>query len=57
VVNETARDAVRTLKIEGRVFEIPVAAGRSRLALFERDSGRQIAATSGEPIRTAQASD
>jgi hypothetical protein len=50
VVNETAADAVRTVTIEGRGVGIPVRAGRSRLVLFERATGRLIVATSGDPI-------
>jgi hypothetical protein len=51
VVNETAEDAWRRLRIEGATFEIPVTAGRSRLILFERGSGRILAATPGETPR------
>ncbi|HVS62719.1 MAG TPA: hypothetical protein VMT85_04340 [Thermoanaerobaculia bacterium] len=50
VVNETAADTVRTVTIEGRSVGIPVRAGRSRLALFERGTGRLIVATAGDPI-------
>jgi hypothetical protein len=48
VVNETAAAAQRRLTIEGADVEIPVAAGRSRLVLFERGSGRVLAASDGE---------
>jgi hypothetical protein len=51
VVNETASDARRRVKVGGRVVEIPVAAGRSRLALFEREGGKLIVATPGAAIR------
>lgn len=50
VVNETDRDAERTVTIEERRVDIPVEANRSRLVLFERGSGRLIAATAGAPI-------
>lgn len=48
VVNESAEDARRRLTVEGRTIEVPVLAGRSRLVLFERGSGRVLAATAGE---------
>lgn len=48
VVNEGAQDARRRLTLEGRTVEIPVLAGRSRLVLFERGTGRVLAATAGE---------
>lgn len=47
-VNESAADARRRLTVEGRTVEIPVPAGRSRLVLFERGTGRVLAATAGE---------
>ncbi len=50
VVNETAVDARRRLTVAGRGYELPVAAGRSRLALFERATGRLLAATAGEAV-------
>jgi hypothetical protein len=49
-VNETAEDAVRRLRVEGAAVDVPVSAGRSRLALFERGTRRLIAATPGAPI-------
>lgn len=48
VVNETAVDARRRLTIGGRGYELPVTAGGSRLALFERATGRLLAITPGE---------
>ncbi len=48
LVNETAVDMKRRLTVEGRTYEVPVAAGRSRLVLFERGTGEVLAATSGE---------
>jgi hypothetical protein len=50
VVNETPRPARRRLTLEGRPVEIPVDALGARLALFERGSGRLLAATPGAPI-------
>jgi hypothetical protein len=52
-VNETPLDARRTLRVEGRSVAVPVGAGRSRLALFERGTGRLIAATPGPPLHAA----
>jgi hypothetical protein len=52
-VNETAEDGRRRVTVEGRAFEIPVPAGRSRLVLFERGTGKVLAATPGgavEPV-------
>jgi hypothetical protein len=50
IVNETARDAQRRVSIAGHNVDIPVAAGRTRLVLFERATGRVIAQTPGKPI-------
>jgi hypothetical protein len=55
VVNEGAEDARRRLTVEGRAVEIPVPAGRSRLVLFERGTGRVLAATVGEAPTVAAA--
>ena len=44
-INETAADARRTVTLGGRAIEIPVAAGRSRLVLFDRATGAVIAQT------------
>jgi hypothetical protein len=52
-VNETAADARRRLVVEGHAFEIPVAAGRTRLVLFERPSARVLASTPGPPVTPA----
>lgn len=49
-VNETGVDARRRLTIEGRAVEIPVAAERSRLVLFERGTGKVLVASPGEPV-------
>ncbi|MGE5127184.1 MAG: hypothetical protein ACM3PV_12905 [Betaproteobacteria bacterium] len=53
VVNETPVDARRRLTVEGRLVEIPVGAFRGRLVLFERGTGKVLAATPGEPIAPA----
>jgi hypothetical protein len=45
VVNDNAEDAVRRLTVAGREVDIPVRAGRMRLVLFERTSGRELAST------------
>ena len=49
-VNETSQDARRRLVVEGRPFDIPVLAGRTRLALFESGTARLIASTPGPQI-------
>jgi hypothetical protein len=49
-VNETASTARRRVFVDGKPVEIPVEAYRSRLALFERGTGRVIAATPGVAI-------
>ena len=53
VVNETPVAARRRLTIEGTPVEIPVAGFRARLVLFERGTGKVLAATPGEPIGPA----
>ena len=50
VVNETPADARRRLTVEGKPIEIPVGAFRGRLVLFERGTGKVLAATPGEAI-------
>jgi hypothetical protein len=54
-VNETPVDARRRLTVEGRALDVPVAAGRARLVLFERGSARVIAATPGADVQPARA--
>jgi hypothetical protein len=49
-VNETPSAARRRVLVEGRPVEIPVEAFRSRLVLFERATGKAIAATPGGVI-------
>jgi hypothetical protein len=49
-VNETADAARRRVLVEGRPVEIPVGASRSRLALFEKGTGKLLVATPGEAI-------
>ena len=53
-VNETSQDAHRRLVVEGRPFDIPVLAGRTRLALIESGSARLIASTPGPEIALAR---
>jgi hypothetical protein len=53
-VNETPADAVRRLVIEGRPLDVPVLAGRARLVLVERGTGRVVAATPGAAVRRAE---
>ena len=57
MVNETAAAARRALTIEGVRYEVPVAAGGSRLALFERQTGRLLAATAGAAIEETGAAE
>jgi hypothetical protein len=49
-VNETAVAAQRRVTISGKLRTIPVAAGRARLVLFERATGKLLAATPGDGI-------
>jgi hypothetical protein len=49
-VNETPSAARRRVVVEGRPVEIPVAAFRSRLVLFERGTGKVLAVTPGDTI-------
>jgi hypothetical protein len=49
-VNESSEPVRRAVTAEGRTYEIPVAAGRARLALVERATGRVLAATPGADI-------
>jgi hypothetical protein len=49
-VNETAEDATRRVTIEGRAVDIPVLAGRARLVLVERGTGKVLASTPGAPV-------
>ncbi|HET8645562.1 MAG TPA: hypothetical protein VFO85_08755, partial [Vicinamibacteria bacterium] len=51
VVNETSEDAARRLGVEGRTVTVPVPAGRTRLVLFERGTGRVVAATPGRDVK------
>ncbi len=46
-VNETSMDAVRRVVVDGHPLSIPVRAGRARLVLVERTSGRLLASTEG----------
>jgi hypothetical protein len=49
-VNETSSPARRRVVVEGRPVEVPVEPFRSRLVLFERGSGKVLAATPGPTI-------
>jgi hypothetical protein len=49
-VNETPSAARRSVVVEGRPVAIPVPAFRSRLVLFERGTGKVLAATPGDAI-------
>jgi hypothetical protein len=49
-VNETPSAARRRVVVEGRAVDIPVEALRSRLVLFERGTGKVIAATPGGKV-------
>jgi hypothetical protein len=52
-VNETAEDATRRVVIEGKAIDIPVLAGRARLVLIERGTGKVLGATPGAPVMPA----
>ncbi len=53
-VNETTTAARRRVRVEGRAYEIPVAPLGARLVLFERGTGKVLAATGGEPLTPAR---
>lgn len=50
-VNETAEDATREVAIEGRPLQVLVPAGRARLVLVERGTGKVLASTPGGAVR------
>jgi hypothetical protein len=54
VVNETSKDAGRRVVVDRQLLEVPVEAGRARLLLIERASGKVLAATEGAPIQTVR---
>jgi hypothetical protein len=56
-VNETPVDAIRRLVVEGRALDVPVLAGRARLVLIERGTGRVLVATAGPAIEPAGAAE
>ncbi len=49
-VNESSSPARRAVTVEGKTVRVPVEAFRSRLALFERGTGKVLAVTPGESI-------
>jgi hypothetical protein len=49
-VNETPSPARRRVVVEGRPVDIPVEALRSRLVIFEKGTGKVIAATPGAKV-------
>jgi hypothetical protein len=53
-VNETTAPARRRVRVEGRAFDVPVPALRSRLVLVERGTGRVLASTAGEALLPAR---
>jgi hypothetical protein len=53
-VNETPATGSRRLSVEGHAFDVPVGAGRARLALVEKGTGRLLAATPGDPVKPAR---
>ncbi|WLT30443.1 hypothetical protein [Geothrix sp. PMB-07] len=50
-LNESAQDVRRWVKVGARTLEVPIPAGRSRLALVDRASGKILVETPGEPLR------
>jgi hypothetical protein len=53
-VNETAEDATRRVTIEGKAIDIPVLAGRARLVLVERGTGKLLASTPGADVMASR---
>ena len=53
-VNETASDATRVVTVDNRRVNIPVSAGRARLVLVERQTGRVVASTPGPTVAQAR---
>jgi hypothetical protein len=49
-VNETPRPVRRRVLVDGKPVDVPVEAYRSRLVLFERGTGKVLAATPGQGI-------
>ena len=52
--NESPADAVRRVSVDDHALEVPVSAYGARIAVVERQTGRVLGATSGEPLRSAQ---
>jgi len=50
-LNESPVDVRRIVKVGQRNFEVPIAAGRSRLVLVDRSLGHVLAETPGEPVQ------
>ncbi|GLH73824.1 hypothetical protein GETHLI_23260 [Geothrix limicola] len=50
-LNEAPVDVRRSVKVGGHSLEVPVAAGRTRLLLMDRSSGKVLAETPGAPLR------
>ena len=48
LVNEGAEPASRTLNVVGRSWNVPIAPGRSRLLLFDRQTGDLLVANHGD---------
>jgi hypothetical protein len=53
VVNETAEDAVRRVRVDGVSLDVPVRAFGARMGLVDRRNGELLVATSGAVIRPA----
>jgi hypothetical protein len=53
-VNETPAPARRRLTVEGKPYVVPVDAFRGRLVLFERGTGKVLAATPGDAVAPAR---
>lgn len=49
-VNESSANLTREVSLDGRKFQIPVEAGRSRLVLVDRADGKIIVATEGKAV-------
>ncbi|MBI1853349.1 MAG: hypothetical protein HYR85_23670 [Planctomycetes bacterium] len=53
-VNETSAAATRRVVVDGKSFDVPLPAGRSRLFVVDRTTHAIVASTPGEPIVAAK---
>ena len=50
MVNETPEDVSRSVRVDGWAYDVPAKAYGARMLLVERETGRVLTATPGEPI-------